>query len=202
MATTQPRLLLASGSPRRAQILREAGFDPTILVASIDESQAEAEEAPQYVQRLASAKAAAGREMAMQEQPNGQWVALGADTTVVTATGQLLGKPESEKEFGEMLGMLSGATHSVYTGWALHASDQVVTDVCRSDVTFRRLTRAEIAAYWRTGEPRDKAGGYAIQGLAAAFITRLSGSYANVVGLPIHQCATALEELGIKAYWK
>lgn len=196
------QLLLASGSPRRAELLRRAGFNPTIEVSEVDESPLAGERPADYVLRLAALKCNAGLQAARVQSPEIDWIALAADTTVVAATGALLGKPESADALAKMLGMLSGATHQVLTGWSVRRGTQFASGVCTTSVTMRAISAAEIQAYWRTGEPQDKAGGYAIQGLAATFVSAINGSYSNVVGLPIHECATALEELGIKAYWK
>jgi septum formation protein len=171
------RLVLASTSPRRAELLRAAGIPFSVHTAAVDESL-RADESPEaYVTRLARAKAeAVGRE------PDA--LVLGADTTVVV-DGVCLGKPADDDEARSMLRRLSGRTHGVLTGIALVHGAGLVVDRASTRVTFQRLEEDELAWYLATGEARDKAGAYGIQGAASRFVTGIEGSYSNVVGLPV-----------------
>ena len=185
------RLVLASASPRRAELLRAAGFDFLIRPASVDESAEAGEPPAALVSRLASAKAAA----LISDRPDD--VILGADTVVVL-DGGILGKPRDDGEAAAMLARLSGRVHVVLTGIALRQGSRLVSDVETTRVHFAALHAEEIAWYVASGEPRDKAGGYGIQGLASRFVTRIEGSYTNVVGLPIAAVHRALRALGIR----
>lgn len=192
------RLVLASASPRRAETLRNAGIAFEARAALIDESPREGEMPSNYVQRLALEKArAVADEDAGERQTNGPAIFLGADTTVVI-DGQMLGKPESEQEALRMLRRLSGHVHEVHTGLALlrrpEAWEKVVEEVTR--VTFARLSADEIRIYVATGEPFGKAGGYAVQGIAGRYVTRIEGDYFNVVGLPLARLHALLRECG------
>jgi septum formation protein len=172
-------LLLASASPRRAELLRSAGIPFEVAVANVDERQFEGEDADGYVRRLATEKAT---HVAI-THPNR--VVLGADTTVVV-DGEVLGKPRDAAEAISMLGRLSGRSHQVLTGVCLiGAGGGSETALATTTVEFRPLTPAEIDLYVASGEPMDKAGAYAIQGGAGAFVTRIHGPYDNVVGLPV-----------------
>jgi septum formation protein len=173
-------LILASGSPRRADLLREAGIDIEIRPPDVDERLLEGEIPNAYVWRLADAKA-----RAISEQAPGRFV-LAADTTVVV-DAEILGKPTGPDDAGRMLRMLSGRPHQVISGVSLMKDAKPVADT-RVEVTtveFAALSSAEIAWYVASGESMDKAGGYGIQGLASRFVSRIQGSYSNVVGLPI-----------------
>jgi septum formation protein len=170
-------LILASQSPRRAEILRLAGILFTVRAASIDESPLEAERPGPYVRRVAHAKA-----LAIESAPDE--IVLAADTTVVVQ-GELLAKPADEADARRMLLMLSGRRHEVLTGISLRRGSQVITDHASTAVWFAPLTPQEIEAYIASGEPMDKAGAYAIQGLASKFVERIDGCYFNVMGLPI-----------------
>jgi septum formation protein len=170
-------LILASQSPRRAEILRQAGIPFTVRVAPIDESPLAGELPEAYVQRLAAEKA-----MAVESAP-GETV-LGADTTVVI-DGEMLGKPADAADARRMLGLLSGRRHEVLTGIALRRGDGVTRDWAATEVWFTPMTDREIEEYVASGEPMDKAGGYAIQGLASKHIEKIEGCYFNVVGLPV-----------------
>lgn len=171
-------LVLASSSPRRAELLRAAGIPFVIRAAVIDEARA-AEEAPDaYVRRLALAKA-----RAVAAAPHE--LVLGADTVVVAGEA-CLGKPADAADAGAMLRQLAGRSHVVLTGVALvRAGEPMGVEVATTRVTFAALTDADVAWYVATPEPYDKAGGYAVQGLASRFVTAIDGSYANVVGLPV-----------------
>lgn len=195
-SSTDSRLLLASASPRRAQLLAQIGVSFEQCAPSIAEVRS-ADESPQdYVQRLAREKAAAGRQ-SRAENPH-LW-ALGADTLVL-AGDRVLEKPRDFADFESMLRALSGVEHSVLTGICLRGSEQQFSRVVETRVRFRHLTAQQISAYWQTGEPRDKAGGYGIQGFGALLVESISGSYSNVVGLPLEALAPMLDGAAI-AYW-
>ena len=170
-------LVLASRSPRRNELLRAAGFTFEIRVADVDESILEGESPESYVRRLAEVKAAA---VAMN---TGEMI-LGADTTVAVGD-EILGKPDDAEHARRMLEKLSGRRHVVYTGVCLRTAGWMHTESSATGVWFDPMEPAEIDAYIRSGEPFDKAGGYAIQGLAGRYIRRIDGSYSNVVGLPV-----------------
>jgi septum formation protein len=170
-------LVLASQSPRRAEILRQAGFAFTVRAAAIDESPLDGERPESYVQRLAEQKA-----LAVECGP-GETV-LGADTTVVI-DGVMLGKPVDAEDARRMLGLLSGRRHEVLTGIAVRRGAKVTRDWAATEVWFATMTDGEIDEYVASGEPMDKAGAYAIQGLASKHIEKIEGCYFNVVGLPV-----------------
>ncbi|WP_320822283.1 nucleoside triphosphate pyrophosphatase [Reinekea sp.] len=183
-------LILASQSPRRRELLATLGIEFATLAANIDESVLPAEAPRAYVDRLALAKAQAGRKLLAQTQTQDCWV-LGADTSVVI-DDQILGKPASKDEFQAMMRLLSGRTHQVLTGIALVSNSQCYRDLVTSEVSFMALSEQQMSAYWQSGEPLDKAGGYGIQGLGGVFVTRIAGSYSAVVGLPLHETARLL----------
>jgi septum formation protein len=187
---------LASASPRRRQLLSQIGVTFQLLMVDVDESIAAGEDAERYVLRLARAKAAAGlaRRQAAQPAP-----VLGADTAVV-AGGAILGKPADGKDAERMLGLLSARTHEVLTAVALATDDGVQSHLSRSEVTFREITPAEARSYWNTGESRDKAGAYAIQGYGAVFVSGLRGSYSGVMGLPLFETAQLLRAAGVPCW--
>jgi septum formation protein len=183
------RLILASGSPRRAELLRAAGFAFDVEPVEVDERFRRGEKPGNAVARLAQAKAgtvAARHPLA---------VVLGADTTVVVR-GEPLGKPADQIDAVRMLRLLSGRTHEVLTGICLSSGGRSLVHVEPSRVRVARMSEEEIAWYVSTGEPADKAGAYAVQGLASRFIEGIDGSYANVVGLPIYNVCELLKELG------
>ncbi len=188
-------LYLASGSPRRRELLAQIGVPFSVVSAPIDETPLPDESAPAYVERLARAKAAAG--LACLEGPA---VVLGADTAVVL-DGRILGKPENREDALAMLAGLSGREHQVLTAVALSDGQRVHSLCVTSKVRFRAISAEEAQRYWASGEPADKAGGYAIQGLGAVFVTGLSGSYSAVVGLPLSETAELLGQFGI-ACWQ
>jgi len=185
-------IFLASQSPRRRELLRQIGVEFVLLPVDIDEAPRAGETPEACVQRLALDKARAGRAIlpAGQSRP-----VMGADTLVVCGEA-VLGKPADREAAIEMLQSLSATSHRVITAVAL-AGDHEASRMSTSHVTFRRLTVAECEAYWETGEPQDKAGSYAVQGLAAMFITRLEGSYSGVMGLPLYETAALLKDFGI-----
>ncbi len=183
---------LASGSPRRRQLLQQIGVPFQVLSVTVDESPGPREEPAEYVSRLAAAKARAGLQaVCMIGRP-----VLAADTAVVIG-GEILGKPCGRDDGIRMLRLLSGRTHEVLTSIALAAGGRTSARLSRSDVTFREITAAEAGAYWDTGEPGDKAGGYAIQGLGAVFIAQLRGSFSGVMGLPLFETAELLQAAGV-----
>lgn len=170
-------LILASQSPRRAEILRQAGIPFTVRAANIDETPRKGESPSEYVERLAEAKASAIAGSADE-------IVLGADTTVVVG-GEMLGKPSDEADARRMLGLLAGRCHKVITGICLIRGGERIRDIAVTEVWFAPMTEDDIAAYAASSEPLDKAGAYAIQGLGSKFIDKINGSYFNVVGLPI-----------------
>lgn len=182
-------LILASSSPRRHELLSLLGFDFSVVKPDIDETYADASP-EQYVSRLATEKACA----VLSRYPDNLIIA--ADTTVVLS-GNVLNKPINRDDAADMLRQLSGNTHQVLTGFCVANTSQSVTRVVASDVTFRTLTEGEIRAYCETGEPDDKAGAYAVQGIGAAFIERLDGSYSGVMGLPSFALCEVLREFGV-----
>jgi len=181
------RLILASASPRRAELLRSAGYAFDVVVADVDESIRAGETPAIYVRRLAADKSAAAQGSVVSgfsRTGQDELVILGADTTVVV-DGEILGKPRDDDEGRAMLKRLSGKTHQVLTGVSLRQGAYEVGRVETTSVVFRELTDEDIRWYAASGEGRDKAGGYAIQGLASRFVPSISGSYSNVVGLPL-----------------
>ncbi|HTW23293.1 MAG TPA: Maf family protein [Candidatus Baltobacteraceae bacterium] len=188
------KLILASASPRRAEILRNAGIPFETQITLLDESILPGELPGDYVRRLALEKARAAAEARPDRDDS---IFIGADTTVVMAR-EILGKPESEEDARRMLRLLSGATHEVHTGLALVRSrdplERVIEEVTL--VSFAPLSEDEFDAYIATGEPFDKAGGYGIQGIAGRYVTRIEGCYFNVMGLPLARLWSLLREFG------
>ncbi|WP_043309158.1 nucleoside triphosphate pyrophosphatase [Pseudomonas sp. ML96] len=189
-------LHLASGSPRRRELLAQVGVPFVTLIASIDETALPDEPAERYVERLAREKALAGL-ASLADAVDA--VVLGADTAVVL-DGRILGKPLDRADALATLATLSGREHQVLTAVALVAGQRVESRVVASRVRFRPLRPGEAEAYWATGEPCDKAGSYGIQGLAAVFVSQLEGSYSAVVGLPLCETVQLLEEFGISCW--
>ncbi|WP_298184123.1 nucleoside triphosphate pyrophosphatase [uncultured Pseudomonas sp.] len=189
-------LYLASGSPRRRELLAQIAVPFLTQIAPVDENTLPGESPVAYVERLARAKGQAGL-AALADTRDA--VVLGADTVVVL-DGRILGKPADRDEALATLGALSGRSHEVLTAVALVSAERVVSQVVSSQVTFRPLSRAEIEAYWASGEPQDKAGCYGIQGLAAVFVSQLQGSYSAVVGLPLCETAALLAEFAIPCW--
>jgi septum formation protein len=195
-------LILASASPRRSELLTQAGLAFEVDPADIDETPLADETAAAYVQRMATEKAQAVVARRLAAAPDAAFQVLAADTAVVLrdgGPGTILGKPTSPADAERMLALLSGRTHAVLTGVAaIHsaAPTRVVADVEITHVTFDLIAPDEITAYVATGEPLDKAGAYAIQGYAARWIPRIEGDYSNVVGLPIARVVALLAEAG------
>lgn len=183
-----PELHLASSSPRRRELLKAMGLTFSFAAVDVDEERLPAEPAAEMVERLAVLKVSAALPR--------DGVVIGADTAV-TLGEQVFGKPRSESDGIGMLMALSGNTHEVLTGVAVAAAGRVATAVSRSKVAFRDIDPAEARQYWQSGEPGDKAGGYAIQGLGGVFVRELRGSYTGVVGLPMFETAQLLAAAGI-----
>lgn len=183
------RIVLASASPRRAELLTAAGFTFEIAPAEIDETPRDEEAPGEYALRVAREKAAATWRL----HPDS--AVLAADTVVVAA-GAILGKPADARDATRMLGLLSGSTHRVQTAVVLRANGREASSVEETSVRFRPLSADEIAWYVATGEPDGKAGAYAIQGRAARFVDRIEGSWSNVVGLPVATVYAMLKAAG------
>lgn len=183
-------LILASASPRRTQLLQELGVAHVVRPADIDETPRAGEPALSYVRRMAATKAAAGVALA------GGGAVLAADTIVV-AQGQILGKPRDRRDGLAMLARLSGCTHQVATAVCLRDGVRQSAACVTTRVSFRSVSVQEAEGYWATGEPKDKAGGYGIQGAAANFVSRVDGSYSSVIGLPLVETRALLCSLGL-----
>ncbi len=188
-----PTLILASGSPRRAELLRAAGIPFEACAADVDETPWENELPEAHVRRLATAKA----EVVSAVKPDR--TVLAADTIVVV-DGHILGKPRDAEDATRMLQMLNGARHTVLTGVAVVAEGTTRVALESTDVWFARLSQDEIAAYVASGEPMDKAGAYAVQGQASRFVERIDGMYSNVVGLPVARVYRMLVDAGWMQY--
>jgi septum formation protein len=184
------RIQLASASPRRSQLLRQIGVTHSVRPVDLDESRRPSESPRDYVLRLAREKAAAAVAIA------GGLPVLAADTTVAIGD-RIFGKPQDEDEAVRMLSQLSGRSHAVLTAVALASNGRLEAVVSETRVTFRNLSVAECRDYWASGEPRDKAGAYAIQGFGAVFVARLEGSYSGVMGLPLFETAALLDSAGV-----
>ncbi len=188
----KPQVYLASKSPRRRELLAQIGVSHAVIAVEMDEAPLPGEAPEDYARRVALDKARAGRALV----PSGSRVpVLGADT-LVTIDGRILGKPRHAEEAAAMLRLLSGRTHRVLSAVALVGKEERLT-LSESEVSFRPIGEGEARAYWGTGEPADKAGGYAIQGLGALFARELRGSYSGVMGLPLYETALLLAEEGI-----
>ena len=182
-------IALASASPRRRELLTQLGVNYQLVKIDVDETQLPDEVAADYVLRLAKAKAAAGLQAV-----DGKMPALGADTIVVV-DGLVLGKPKDHADFMRMMKLLSGRSHQVMTAVAIADESTLHAVTVSTDVWFSVLSDDEIAQYWLSGEPQDKAGGYGIQGIAGRFIEKINGSYFAVVGLPLYETAQLLGRL-------
>ena len=185
-------LILASASSRRAELLKQLGLTEfKVMPADIDESVREREPETDYVQRIALRK---GEVVRQQCQPSD--VVISADTAVCV-DNQILGKPENEENGRQMLSCLSGRVHTVHTAVVVSQLDFLGYSVSTSMVTFRSISQDEIKHYWQTGEPQDKAGAYAIQGLGAMFVENLQGSFSGVMGLPLYETAQLLKKTNV-----
>ncbi len=191
-----PRLYLASRSPRRREILTQLGVPFQALQVAVEEQCQHAEAPLDYVQRLARDKALAGL-VALGNTEDSAAVVLGSDTIVISPAGDVLEKPADASHAVEMLMQLSGQCHRVVSAICLTNGNTTHTRYSETDVMFRELTRQECVDYWATGEPADKAGGYAIQGLGAVFVTAINGSYSGVVGLPVETLLPLLRQFSI-----
>jgi septum formation protein len=200
---TAPVVILASASPRRTELLTQLGVAHRVVPAHVDERRAAGESVEACVRRLATSKAlevqvalaAVGGSAAAEPLP-----VLGADTGVVV-DGELLGKPRDRADALAMLARLSGRTHLVLSAVALASATELRSALSRSEVSFRRLSPQECSAYWDSGEPCDKAGAYAIQGMGAVFVEDLRGSYSGVVGLPLFETARLLAGAGVATWF-
>jgi septum formation protein len=190
-----PTLFLASASPRRRELLQQIGAPFSLLSVAVDETPSATESPEDYVQRLAREKALAG--LALLDDASA--CVLGADTTVVLDQ-RILGKPADRVDALAMLAALSGREHRVMTAVAVASPSRCVVRLVTSKVRMRRIDPAQAEAYWTSGEPQDKAGGYAIQGCGAIFVESLEGSYSTVVGLPLCETAELLDMFGLP-YW-
>jgi len=195
------KLVLASGSPRRVELLQQAGIEPDRLVPTeIDESPLRAEHPRSLAKRLCVAKAEKALERLKKDDEAGNCFILGADT-VVSVGRRILPKAEIREDAANCLRLLSGRAHRVYTGVCLITpAGKVRQKLVETRVRFKRLSREELDLYLETGEWRGKAGGYAIQGLAGCFVVRLAGSYTNVVGLPLYETLGLLTADGFKVH--
>ncbi len=187
----QPGLILASGSPRRRELLSALGLIFEVVISHVPEIHKKGERADQFAKRIALEKA-----MSVKTDPG--TIVLGADTIVVL-DGQIYGKPADQREASLFLKELSGRTHQVITGYAiLQSPDKIrVNKACQSEVTFKPLTQDVIDEYVATGEPLDKAGAYAAQGKGRELIEKITGSEKNVIGLPVEELIPWFEKLGI-----
>ncbi|GAA0811829.1 Maf family protein [Colwellia asteriadis] len=192
---TDKKLVLASQSPRRQQLLAQLGYQFAIQISDIDESVQQSEQAADYVVRLATEKAKAVFST-LSSFTQAQSLVLGSDTCVVI-NNAILGKPADLADCIYTLSLLSGKKHQVLTAIAVVTADKIVTKLVTTDVQFKVLSVAEMTAYWHTGEPQDKAGSYAIQGIGGQFVTSMTGSYSAVVGLPLYETAELLKTMGL-----
>ena len=189
------RLYLASRSPRRAELLQQLGLETIFMAADVDESPLPDEAPHNYVLRLARAKAETG--LATLQAQGGEALPLLAADTTVAIDGLILGKPEDDADARAMLLRMSGRWHEVHTGVAVASASGVHVRLSTTRVEMTTLDEATIQAYIATGEPRDKAGAYGIQGLASTFIRRIEGSYSGVMGLPVFETSELLKQAGI-----
>ena len=187
----QPQIILASASPRRSELLKQIGISHRIMAVDIDETPLANESPLAYVERVAAEKSAACQVLLNDNLP-----VLSADTSVI-CDGEIMGKPLDLDHAISMLSRLSGRSHQVYSAVSLRG-DQHWQALSISEVKFKSLSTDEIIAYWQTGEPCDKAGAYAIQGLASTFIESITGSFSGVMGLPLYETAQLLAKQGIK----
>jgi len=188
----QPQFYLASASPRRRQLLEQLGLRFEVTAADVDERPRPGESPRDYVLRVARAKASAAA-----DRLGGPVLPILAADTAVVLNGAILGKPRDREDAIGMLGRLSGRSHQVLSAVALWKGGAVRTALNESQVRFRGITPGEAAAYWESGEPRDKAGAYGIQGMGGMFVEHLAGSYSGVVGLPLLETTALLQEAGI-----
>ncbi len=186
------QIILASASPRRRQLLNQMGISHALCPVDIDETPEPGEQAELYVRRMAAVKS----EQAWQTNASGLPV-LAADTAVVL-DGRIMGKPKNEADALRMLTDLSGKTHRVFSAVSLRTGEQQRQALSITEVCFREINVQEMRHYWRTGEPADKAGAYAIQGIGSIFVRRIRGSFSGVMGLPLFETAKLLRQAGFK----
>lgn len=191
--TASAQVILASASPRRRELLEQIGVRAIVQSVDIDESRKPGEPVKEYVQRLAMEKAERG----FATIKNSQKLPVVGSDTIVVIDGIVLGKPEDRQQAKEMLQQLSGQIHTVLTSVAIVTEDKKVIDTSSSEVLFNKLELQEIEDYVATGEADDKAGSYAIQGLAAQFVKNLNGSFSGVMGLPLFETVQLLKQCGI-----
>lgn len=184
------RIVLASASPRRAELLEQVGLEFEVRAADVDETPRTGEAGETLALRLAAAKADAAARYA----PDA--LVIGSDT-VVALDGDIFGKPRDRHDAASMLSRLAGRTHSVFSGVAVICGVQRAARLCATRVTMAAIDDRSIDSYWASGEPRGKAGGYAIQGLGAVFVKHLAGSYSGVMGLPLFETAELLRAFGV-----
>lgn len=187
-------IVLASASPRRAELLQQIGLKFDVAPSDIDESVQEKEAVVDYVQRMAMSKAQVAR-----QQFQSQDIIIAADTSVAI-NNTILGKPENESHCLEMLASLSGRIHMVHTAVVVSQLDYIGKALSSSAVSFRDINEQEAKNYWLTGEPKDKAGSYAIQGKGAVFVDKITGSYSGVVGLPLYELTQLLRDTDISIF--
>ncbi|WP_373941740.1 Maf-like protein [Vibrio chagasii] len=193
-------LVLASGSPRRKELLSQLGYEFSVLVTDVEECKHVQETAEEYVKRLSLDKALAALSLLTTNPSEKQHVASGSDTvvlgsdTVVVSQGQVLEKPADFSDSKRMLTQLANGRHQVMTAVSVVSQEKQKTEIVITDVWFKPLSEKEIEQYWQTGEPCDKAGSYGIQGLGGRFVTRIEGSYYAVVGLPLFETDQLLQE--------
>ncbi|KZX66663.1 septum formation protein Maf [Vibrio sp. HI00D65] len=193
-------LVLASGSPRRKELLSQLGYEFSVLVTDVEECKHTQETAEEYVKRLSLDKALAALSLLTTNPSEKQHVASGSDTvvlgsdTVVVSQGQVLEKPADFSDSKRMLTQLANGRHQVMTAVSVVSKEKQKTEIVITDVWFKPLSEKEIEQYWQTGEPCDKAGSYGIQGLGGRFVTRIEGSYYAVVGLPLFETDQLLQE--------
>jgi len=190
-------VVLASASPRRTALLKQMNIAHTIQPADIDESPREDETPMALVSRLASEKAQAVKAQLESKQAMTSETVILASDTLIAFDGQSVGKPQDKAESKRILKMLSGKTHQVLTSICALSEVQEQTQVITTSVTFAALTDAQIDAYWETGEPADKAGSYAIQGIGGEFVVSINGSASAVIGLPLYETRQLLNEFGV-----
>ncbi|PMG98762.1 Maf family protein [Vibrio lentus] len=186
-------LVLASGSPRRKELLSQLGYEFSVLVTNVEECKHAQETAEEYVKRLSLDKALAALSLLQVNASEEQHVVLGSDTVVVSQ-GQVLEKPADLTDSKRMLTQLANERHQVMTAVSVVSAEKQKTEIIITDVWFKPLSEKEIEQYWQTGEPCDKAGSYGIQGLGGRFVTRIEGSYYAVVGLPLFETDQLLQE--------
>jgi len=198
MSNPQSQIYLASSSPRRQILLEQIGIHYKLLQPEITETPQPQESPTDYATRIALEKALSGLELLNNSSPALPLLPVLAADTVVSLKNRIFGKPKNRADAINMLEQLSGKSHDVITAVALVTNNTQHSTVCKSCVTFRQISRKECEEYWLTSEPHDKAGGYAIQGKGAVFISHLSGSYSGVMGLPLFETSNILKILDIE----